>query len=96
MFVSVCSIPGFGGKVLTEVFHNVEGINRGSSKDASSCLETKIYKRRRLWIGGQKNGKEASGQNEKRGTGDTRRYREREIQRQSFKKIIYVYAVNEH
>lgn len=40
MFVCVCSIPGFGGKVLTEVFHNVEGINRRSSKDASGCLET--------------------------------------------------------
>lgn len=45
--VCVSSLPGFGGEVLTEVFHNVEGINSRSRKNASCCLETQIYKKRK-------------------------------------------------
>lgn len=52
--VSVCvfvsPLPGLGGKILTEVFHNIEGINSGSSKNASSCLETQICKREGGWM----------------------------------------------
>lgn len=40
--VCVCFIHGFGGEVLTEVPHDVEGVNSGSSENASSCLETQI------------------------------------------------------
>lgn len=47
----VCSIPGFSGEVLTEVFHNVERIDSRSSEDASGCLETEVYKRKGGWIG---------------------------------------------
>lgn len=46
LFVCVCVcvsfIHGFGGEVLTEVPHDVEGINGGRSENASSCLETQI------------------------------------------------------
>lgn len=35
-------LHGFGGEVLTEVSHDIEGISRGSSENASSCLETQI------------------------------------------------------
>lgn len=38
----VSFIHGFGREVLTEVSHDVEGINRGSSENTSSCLETQI------------------------------------------------------
>lgn len=50
MCVFASLLPGLGGKVLTEVFHNIEGINSGSSKNASSCLKTQIYKRESGWM----------------------------------------------
>lgn len=48
--VFVSPLPGLGGKILTEVFHNIEGINSRSSKNASSCLETQICKREGGWM----------------------------------------------
>lgn len=46
---SCSSLPGFGGEVLTEVFHNRERFGGGSSENASGRLETQIYKRKR-WV----------------------------------------------
>lgn len=35
-------LPGLGGEVLTEILHNIKGFCRGSSQDASGCLETQV------------------------------------------------------
>lgn len=37
---SVRSVPGFGGKILTEVPHDIQGFNSRSSEDTGGCLET--------------------------------------------------------